>query len=61
MTLAGLEREACRHILKDSNLAGTEVEYSSLADRCAGNPLALKVVAATIRELFGGNITEFLS
>ncbi len=61
MTLAGLEQGACRQILKDSNLAGTEVEYRSLADRCAGNPLALKVVAATIRELFGGNITEFLS
>src|SRR5260370_42143367 len=61
MTLAGLEQEACRHILKDSNLAGTEGEYSSLADRCAGNPLVLKLVAATIRELFGGNITEFLS
>ena len=61
MTLAGLEQEACRHILKDSNLPGTEVEYSSLADRCAGNPLALKLVAATIRELFGGNIAAFLS
>src|SRR5258708_36697726 len=61
MVLAGLEQEACRHILKDSNLAGTEGEYRRLADRCAGNPLALKVVAATIRELFGGNITAFLS
>src|SRR5258708_29701733 len=61
MVLAGLEQEACRHILQDSNLAGTEGEYRSLAERCAGNPLALKVVAATIRELFGGNITEFLS
>src|SRR5258708_22756910 len=61
MTLAGLEQEACRQILQDSNLPGTEGEYRSLAERCAGNPLALKVVAATIRDLFGGNITEFLS
>src|SRR5260221_6734349 len=61
MALAGLEQEACRHILKDSNLAGTEGEYSSLADRRAGNPLMLKLVAATIRELFGGNIAAFLS
>src|SRR5258707_13935442 len=61
MTLAGLEQEACRQILQDSNLPGTEGEYRSLAERCAGNPLALKLVAATIRELFGGNITEFLS
>jgi len=61
MALAGLEQEACRQLLKDSNLAGTEGEYRSLADRCVGNPLALKLVAATIRDLFGGNITEFLS
>jgi len=59
--LAGLEQGACRQLLEDSDLPGTEVEYRSLADRCAGNPLALKLVAATIRELFGGNITEFLS
>src|SRR5260221_5623139 len=61
MVLAGLEQGACRQLLQDSNLPGTEMEYRSLADRHAGNPLALKLVAATIRELFGGNITEFLS
>src|SRR6266446_3018765 len=61
MALAGLEQGACRQLLKDSNLPGTEVEYRSLAERYAGNPLALKLVAATIRDLFGGNITEFLS
>ena len=61
MTLAGLEQGACRQLLQGSNLPGTEVEYRSLAERCAGNPLALKLVAATIRDLFGGNITEFLS
>src|SRR5258706_357409 len=61
MTLAGLEEGACRQLLKDSNLAGTEEEYRRLADCCAGNPLVLKLVAATIRDLFGGNITAFLS
>src|SRR5260370_26317124 len=61
MALAGLEPAACRQLLKDSNLAGTEEEYRRLADRCAGNPLVLKLVAATIRDLFGGNITAFLS
>lgn len=61
MTLAGLEQGACRQLLQDSNLPGTEGEYRSLVDRCARNPLALKLVAATIRDLFGGNITEFLS
>src|SRR5258708_319305 len=61
MALAGLEQGACRQLLKDSNLPGTEVEYRILAERYAGNPLALKLVAATIRDLFGGNITEFLS
>src|SRR5258707_6495322 len=61
MTLAGLEQEACQQLLQDSNLPGEEGEYRSLTERCSRNPLALKVVAATIRDLFGGNITEFLS
>src|SRR5260221_3205590 len=61
MELPGLEQGACRQPLSDSTRPGTEVEYRSLAERHAGNPLALKLVAATIRDLFGGNITEFLS
>jgi WD40 repeat protein len=32
-----------------------------LIDRCGGNPLALKIVATTIQQVYNGNIAEFLS
>jgi WD40 repeat protein len=47
-------------IIKVKGLLGSTPELNNLSDRYGGNPLALKVVAATIKDLFGGNITEFL-
>ena len=41
--------------------AGTEADWQALSDRYAGNPLALKIVATTIQELFDGSLTEFLA
>lgn len=46
---------------KITRLAGSELELKSLSDRYAGNPLALKVVATTIKDLFEGNIAKFLN
>lgn len=60
MALDGLERQACRQILNDSDLLGAEVVYQSLIDRYTGNPLALKLVASMIREVFGSDIAAFL-
>ena len=40
---------------------GTEADWQALSDRYAGNPLALKIVATTIQELFDGSLTEFLA
>src|SRR5260370_35068758 len=37
MALDGLEQEACRHILKDSKLTGTEVEYRRRAEGYGGS------------------------
>src|SRR5258706_5768095 len=51
MTLAGLEQGACRQLLKDSNLPGTEEEYRSLADRCAGKELLEALGALRRRSL----------
>ncbi len=42
------------------NLTGSEADRNALIDRYAGNPLALKMVANTIQELFDGDIHEFL-
>jgi WD40 repeat protein len=58
--LEGL-REQGQEICKIKGLAGSELELKSLSDRYAGNPLALKVVATTIKDLFEGNIAEFLN
>ncbi len=60
LQLEGL-REQGQEICKIKGLAGSELELKSLSDRYAGNPLALKVVASTIKDLFEGNIAEFLN
>ncbi len=59
LQLEGLRKEG-QEIFKEKGLSGSELELNALSDRYAGNPLALKVVATTIRDLFEGNISEFL-
>ena len=58
LQLAGLKQG--QEILKLKGLTGSELELKALGDRYGGNPLALKVVATTIQDLFAGNIAEFL-
>ena len=58
LQLKGLQQVA--EIFKLKGLVGTESEFSAIGDRYSGNPLALKVVATTILDLFDGNIAEFL-
>ena len=41
-------------------LWGTERNWQTLANNYSGNPLALKIVAATIQEVFDGDINQFL-
>lgn len=52
--------EASKALLEATGLTGTEIQKQSLCDRYCCNPLALKIVATTIRDLFGGNIALFL-
>ena len=47
-------------ILRDKGLAETK-QYSNLIDAYSGNPLALKIIATTIQDVFGGSISRFLS
>ncbi|MEL6909629.1 MAG: NB-ARC domain-containing protein, partial [Cyanobacteria bacterium J06598_4] len=56
----GLAEAAGEQILRIKGLEGTEGEYKALVDHYDGNALALKVVATTIRDLFLGNIRDFL-
>ena len=49
-----------QEILNDKKLQGTAHTWEALITHYGGNPLALKLVAQVIREVFGGEITAFL-
>ena len=61
LRLAGLEISACEQILAERGVVGSEQERERLIEWYGGNPLALKIVAQTIVELFGGEIGPFLA
>jgi len=58
--LGGLGQKDGQKILSGKNLHGTDEAVARLVFHYAGNPLALKIVPATIKEQFGGDITKFL-
>jgi WD40 repeat protein/transcriptional regulator with XRE-family HTH domain len=60
LRLSGLRREAGEQLLEERELVGTASGREQLIERYGGNPLALKIVAQTIVELFGGEIAPFL-
>src|SRR2546421_3307966 len=61
LRLSGLDLVACEQLLAEKETMGTAHEQAHLAALYAGNPLALKIVAETITDLFGGAIDQFLS
>src|SRR2546427_7950462 len=58
--LVGLEAAACEQLLAEHELVGSPEEQARLVEAYMGNPLALKIVAETIADLFGGAIGPFL-
>ena len=60
LRLARLDAEACQQLLAEQGVAGSTSEQLRLVEAYAGNPLALKIVARTIVELFDGQIAPFL-
>jgi WD40 repeat protein/transcriptional regulator with XRE-family HTH domain len=60
LRLAGLETSACKEILWERGVDGSAENLEKLVQWYGGNPLALKIVAETIVELFGGEIAPFL-
>ncbi|HET8852878.1 MAG TPA: AAA family ATPase, partial [Ktedonobacteraceae bacterium] len=60
LQLPPLEEEACQHVLQVRALVGPEEAWKTLICYYTGNPLALKLVAGTIEEVFGGSILSFL-
>lgn len=59
MRVKGLGADA-RFILEDKGLSEPKL-WNELIMAYRGNPLALKIIATTIQELFGGSVDDFLS
>ncbi len=60
LRLDGLDASASEQLLLEKDLAGDALDRTRLIERYGGNPLALKIVAQTITELFDGEIAPFL-
>ncbi|WP_392436056.1 NB-ARC domain-containing protein [Chlorogloeopsis fritschii PCC 9212] len=60
LQLSGLKVIEGLEIFKIKGLKVAEEECEAIIKRYAGNPLALKIVATTIEDVFDGNVSEFL-
>ena len=60
LTLKGLNYREGELILAQNGLSSSLNQISRLVECYAGNPLALKIAATTIEELFDRNIADFL-
>ena len=61
LVLKGLNSEAGRELFHHKGeFTGSDSEWQQLVEHYGGNPLALKLVAATTQEIFSGRITEVL-
>ncbi|NET60528.1 MAG: hypothetical protein F6K47_31635 [Symploca sp. SIO2E6] len=61
LRLSGLTGGAGKQVLAEKGFAVSESESQTLVKFYAGNPLALKIVATTIHELFDGDVAQFLA
>ncbi len=62
MKLKGLQIEKAEKIFEQNGtFRGSPTDYTSLIEYYGGNPLVLKLVSTTIKNLFAGNIAEFLN
>src|SRR5947209_11083615 len=60
LRLAGMDEQAAQELLSDKELSGTPAAWQRLVASYAGNPLALKIVAQAVCDLFGGDLDRFL-
>ena len=58
--LTGLSRPAGREALRGFGLSGETSALDQLLECYAGNPYALRVISKTIKDLFNGDLVEFL-
>ena len=60
LKLKGLGQDDAKRILETKGFSRVKRGLEELIQLYRGNPLALKIIATTIQELFDGNISEFL-
>jgi hypothetical protein len=60
LRLGGVDEQAAHDLLSDKGLSGTPAAWHGLVSSYAGNPLALKIVAQAVSDLFGGDLDRFL-
>jgi WD40 repeat protein len=61
LELHGVEPHEAQVLLRDQELRGDASAWDGLTRLYSGNCLALRVVGQTIRQVFGGDIAEFLA
>ncbi|MBU7584965.1 MAG: hypothetical protein KAF91_19005 [Nostoc sp. TH1S01] len=60
--LTGLSAIAALQLIRTKSFfCGSDTDWQNLIQHYAGNPLALKIIATTIQDLFDGNIAEFFA
>jgi WD40 repeat protein/transcriptional regulator with XRE-family HTH domain len=60
LRLSGMDEQAARDLLADKELQGTSHAWERFVASYAGNPLALKIVAQAVSDLFSGDLDRFL-
>jgi WD40 repeat protein len=60
LQLSGLKADEGQEIFAAKGLTGSDPDLQQLNDLYRGNPLALKIAATSILDLFNGKIAEFL-
>jgi WD40 repeat protein len=61
LTVGGLSYQDGQALLSNiGKFSGTASEWQSIIDRYAGNPLALKIMASFVSEVFAGDLSQLL-
>lgn len=60
LQLQGMHPDDAVHLLQLCQIFGTSEDLLALTTRYAGHPLALKIMAEAVHELFTGNVASFL-
>ena len=60
LRLTGMSHYAVQHLLAAKQLTTTAGDFARLVTLYDGNPLALKIAATAIQELFNGDVAQFL-